>query len=97
MATWKDITIDKYNAILALKEKEYVSETDLIASIIAVIEDTTVDKVEEMPYAVLILKARGIRFLQNNPCLQSSRKVMNLTALSTYRHSTPPNLRRLST
>lgn len=66
MATWKDITIEKYERIAGLQAKN-LGEIDLIASTIAVLDGVTVKEVEELPYAVLLLKARGLRFLQHNP------------------------------
>ena len=66
MATWKDITIEKYERITGLQAKN-LGEIDLIASTIAVLDGVTVKEVEELPYAVLLLKARGLRFLQHNP------------------------------
>lgn len=66
MATWKDITIEKYERIAGLQEKN-LGEIDLIASTIAVLDGVTVKEVEELPYAVLLLKARGLRFLQQSP------------------------------
>ena len=66
MATWKDITIEKNDMIMGLKEKN-LGEIDLIASTIAVLDGVTVKEVEELPYAVLLLKARGLRFLQHSP------------------------------
>lgn len=64
--TWKDITIEKYEKIAALQEKN-LSEIDLIAATIAVLDGLTVQEVETLPYAVLLMKARGLRFLQSNP------------------------------
>lgn len=66
MATWKDITIEKNDMIMGLQEKN-LGEIDLIASTIAVLDGVTVKEVEELPYAVLLLKARGLRFLQQSP------------------------------
>ena len=66
MATWKDITIEKNDMIMGLQANN-LGEIDLIASIIAVLDGVTVKEVEELPYAVLLLKARGLRFLQHNP------------------------------
>lgn len=66
MATWKDITIEKNDMIKGLQEKN-LGEIDLIASTIAVLDGVTVKEVEELPYAVLLLKARGLRFLQHSP------------------------------
>lgn len=66
MATWKDITIEKNDMIMGLQEKN-LGEIDLIASTIAVLDGVTVKEVEELPYAVLLLKARGLRFLQHSP------------------------------
>lgn len=66
MATWKDITIEKYERIAGLQAKN-LGEIDLIASTIAVLDGVTVKEVEELPYTVLLLKARGLRFLQHNP------------------------------
>lgn len=63
---WKDITIEKYDRIAAL-QKEDKNEIDLIAAVIAVLDDTTVEKVEQLPYSVLLLKAKNLRFLQRNP------------------------------
>lgn len=63
---WKDVTIEKYERIAALQAQN-LSEIDLIAAVIAVLDGTTVKEVEEMPYGVLLLKARGLRFLQSNP------------------------------
>lgn len=64
--TWKNITIEKYDRIAAL-QSENMGEIDLIAAVIAVLDETTVDKVEELPYAVLLMKARNLRFLQSSP------------------------------
>ena len=66
MATWKDITIEKYEAIASLQEKN-LSEIDLTAGVIAIIDGISVNEVEEMPYSILLLKARGLRFLQSQP------------------------------
>lgn len=66
MATWKDITIEKNDMIMGLQAKN-LGEIDLIASTIAVLDGVTVKEVEELPYAVLLLKARGLRFLQQSP------------------------------
>lgn len=64
--TWKNITIEKYDRIAAL-QSENMGEIDLIAAVIAVLDETTVEKVEELPYAVLLMKARNLRFLQSSP------------------------------
>lgn len=64
--TWKDITIEKYEQIAGLGT-EGLGEIDLIAQTIAILDGTTVEEVEKIPYAVLLLKARGLRFLQSNP------------------------------
>lgn len=66
MATWKDITIEKYEAISKLQEKN-LSELDLIAGVISIIDGISLKEVEDMPYATLLLKARGLRFLQSTP------------------------------
>ena len=66
MSTWKDITIEKYDKIAAL-QSENMMEIDLIAAVVAVLDNITVKEVEEMPYAILLLKARGLRFLQDKP------------------------------
>lgn len=66
MATWRDVTIEKYEKISAL-QNEGLGEIDLIAAVIAVLDGKTVKEVEEMPYATLLLKARGLRFLQDKP------------------------------
>lgn len=66
MAFWKDITIEKYERIAALGEMN-LSEIDLITATVAVIDGVSVSEVEELPYAVLLMKARGLRFLQDKP------------------------------
>lgn len=66
MATWKDISIEKFEKIARLQEQN-MTEIDMIAAVLSVIDDTTVEEVEKLPYAVLLLKARGLRFLNTNP------------------------------
>ena len=66
MATWRDITIEKYERIAALQSEE-ITEIDLVAATVAILDNKTVREVEEMPYATLLLKARGLRFLQQKP------------------------------
>lgn len=77
MATWKDITIEKYEAIASLQEKN-LEEIDLVAGVVAILDGTTVKEVEDMPYAILLLKARGLRFLQNQPIGNIVHKSYNL-------------------
>lgn len=64
--TWKDITIEKFDRIKEL-EGENLGEIDLIASTIAILDGVSVEEVENIPYAVLLLKARQLRFLQSEP------------------------------
>lgn len=75
--TWKDITIEKYERIAELQKQE-LGEIDLIASVIAVLDGVTVKSVEEMPYALLLLKARNLRFLNSNPLPSIVRKSYEL-------------------
>ena len=71
--TWKDITIEKYEKIAALQEQD-LSEIDLVAAVVAVLDNITVKEVEEMPYATLLLKARNLRFLNTKPIPSIIRK-----------------------
>lgn len=64
--TWKDITIEKFDRIKEL-EGENLGEIDLIASTIAILDGVSVEEVENIPYAILLLKARQLRFLQSEP------------------------------
>ena len=66
MATWRDITIEKYERLATL-QKDELTEIDLVAATVAILDGVTVRQVEEMPYTTLLLKARGLRFLQKNP------------------------------
>ena len=75
--TWKDITIEKYERIARL-QSENLGEIDLIAAVIAVLDGVTVKSVEEMPYAALLLKARGLRFLNSNPLPSIVKKTYTL-------------------
>lgn len=75
--TWKDITIEKYDRITALQEQN-LGEIDLIASTIAILDGVTLKEVEEMPYATLLLKARNLRFLQDNPIPSIVKKVYTI-------------------
>ena len=77
MSTWKDITIEKYDRIARL-QSENLGEVDLIAAVIAVLDGVTVKTVEEMPYATLLLKSRGLRFLNSNPLPSIVRKSYTL-------------------
>lgn len=77
MSTWKDITIEKYDRIARL-QSENLGEVDLIAAVIAVLDGVTVKTVEEMPYATLLLKSRGLRFLNSSPLPSIVRKSYNL-------------------
>lgn len=77
MPTWKDITIEKYERIAEL-QTEALSEIDLVASTIAILDGTKLSEVEEMPYSVLLLKARGLRFLQSNPLPSLVKKTYEL-------------------
>lgn len=74
---WKDITIEKYNQI-ALLQSEGLSEIDLVAAVVAILDGVTTKEVEEMPYALLLLKARSLRFLQKNPIPSIARKSYEL-------------------
>lgn len=73
MATWKDITIEKYERIASLQSGG-IGEIDLIAATVAIVDGTTVKEVEDLPYGVLLLKARGLRFLQGDPVPNIVRK-----------------------
>ena len=75
--TWKDITIEKYEKIAALQEKD-LSEIDLVAAVVAVLDGITVKEVEEMPYSLLLLKARNLRFLNSKPIPSIIRKTYEL-------------------
>lgn len=78
--TWKDITIEKYGKIAALQESG-LGEIDLIAAVISIIDGSTVKEVEEIPYGTLLLKARGLRFLQSDPIPSIVKKSYNLNGV----------------
>lgn len=80
MATWKDISIEKYGKIAALQESG-LGEIDLIAAVISIIDGSTVKEVEEIPYGTLLLKARGLRFLQSDPIPSIVKKSYNLNGV----------------
>lgn len=75
--TWKDITIEKYDKILALQQQD-LNETDLVVATLAILEGTTVKAIENQPYALLLLKAKNLRFLNDKPLASLVKRVYEL-------------------